>query len=317
MKRVEQIIDLMKLRNYTTEKNHERCIKCVETLLNDQIPSPYKDKGMSDIYEEPKFCHGANTASIASVIQQLEGKTNKLDREGRDHWIKPLLELGVLRKGYLKPPTNKNEKYRIIKDYHYTKSQNNFYFVSEEFKALLNFPEEDLKEAVSNFLLNSSKGKELRAYQIVSENINSHSQLINQAVEFFTKKHIPDFKVIYIDDEDGTRIREEFSILLEKAGITLDLSSRYPDAILWNEEKDLFWLLDAVESDGEFDHLRVEDLYKDFVSSGKVIAGFTTIYRTWNKVANRQGIYKNLSPGTSFWIANDPGKVFYVSELIK
>jgi hypothetical protein len=57
----------------------------VFALLDDQT-----DSWFSKAPAGTKFCHGASTAHLACHIGILQRGNGKLDREGRDYWIKPL-----------------------------------------------------------------------------------------------------------------------------------------------------------------------------------------------------------------------------------
>jgi len=45
-----------------------------------------------------KFSDGASTAHIGSHVGILQRGRSKLDREGRDYWIKPMQELGAVER---------------------------------------------------------------------------------------------------------------------------------------------------------------------------------------------------------------------------
>lgn len=75
-------------------------IDVVFALLDDQTPNWFGEaaaKGM-------KFSAGASTAHIACHVGLLQRTSGKLDREGRDYWLKPLWEMGAVEKIYFDPP---------------------------------------------------------------------------------------------------------------------------------------------------------------------------------------------------------------------
>jgi hypothetical protein len=70
-------------------------------LLDDINPSFFFEAAQKGL----KFCDGASTAHIACHVGVLQRKSTKLDREGRDYWLKPLWEIGALEKLYFDPDT--------------------------------------------------------------------------------------------------------------------------------------------------------------------------------------------------------------------
>lgn len=64
-------------------------VDCTFAMLDDQTASwfPKAPKGAT-------IADGASTAHLACHIGILQRDNGKLDREGRDYWIKPLRELG-------------------------------------------------------------------------------------------------------------------------------------------------------------------------------------------------------------------------------
>ncbi len=59
-------------------------------LLNNEFPSLFSKEMRLSI------SHGAAVSHIASYVGILFRGKKKLDREGRDHWLKPLRELGAI-----------------------------------------------------------------------------------------------------------------------------------------------------------------------------------------------------------------------------
>src|SRR5438067_1601007 len=61
-------------------------IDAVFALLDDLNPNWFFEAAQKGL----KFCDGASTAHIACHVGVLQRKGGKLDREGRDYWLKPL-----------------------------------------------------------------------------------------------------------------------------------------------------------------------------------------------------------------------------------
>ena len=71
-------------------------VDAVFALLDDTNPSFFFEAAQQGL----KFCQGASTAHIACHVGVLQRNSTKLDREGRDYWLKPLWEIGALEKLY-------------------------------------------------------------------------------------------------------------------------------------------------------------------------------------------------------------------------
>jgi hypothetical protein len=85
--------------------------------------------------------------------------------------------------------------------------------------------------------------------------------------------------------------------------------------LLWNEESNELWCIEAVTSDGEVDSHKAEQLSRMANRCGKKRVGLTTTYRTWKAAASRQEANRNLATGSFVWIASDPSRQFEVSTF--
>jgi len=99
-------------------------VDTVFALLDDTNPNLFFEAAQKGL----KFLHGASTAHIACHVGVLQRRGGKLDREGRDYWLKPLWEIGALEKLYFDPetadflpghpvPKSPNSAYRIARPF--------------------------------------------------------------------------------------------------------------------------------------------------------------------------------------------------------
>jgi hypothetical protein len=283
-------------------------LDAVFALLDDETPSWF-----GNVPKGTKFAEGATTAHLACHIGVLQRGETKLDREGRDYWIKPLRELGAVEPVFLNGAA-------FIAGHPIAKSPNSAYRLSTDFKKILQAKdgqwEKDLaawssRDAVRRRAEHRAKVEEEARKQVDS----GHSQLISDSVAHYAQRFLPEYEVIYIDDGDGDRITEEDKRKLAKAGITLQLGDAMPDVLLWNKKTDRLWVIEAVTSDGEVDFHKVEQLVKLAKRCGKKGVDFTTAYRNWRDAASRQEKNKNLAIDTYVWIQSDPAKQFKVSSF--
>ncbi len=291
----------------------DRCtddmVDAVFALIDDQQPSWFS-KTDSSLY----FCDGATTAHIGAHIGILQrGGIRKLDREGRDHWIKPLCEVGAIQRVFLLADIGK-----FIPGHHIAKSSYTAYRLDSDFIELLKASPTNLDQKAAAWVDGNAVRKRLKLQALMAVEASrqidkKHATLIKTSIDIYVTNFLPGFEVLYIDDNDGDRITEVDRNRLRIAGLKLTLDDAMPDVLLWKPGTSIFWVIEAVTSDGEVDLSKVK-LIKRFLQrtlpDAKV--GFTTAYRSWRDVARRQGKHKNLAPNTYLWVQEDPSKHFQI-----
>lgn len=248
----------------------------------------------------------------------------KVDREQRDYAIAPLRELGIAEKTYVLPVKEwpKTGDELVIVGKHFSKSGNNSYRVTDEVRALLQAPNDEWASRLDAFV-GADPRRRVRLLQKqaidalgTSAGTDRHKALIRASVDALRTSRCQDFELVFIDDEDDQRVREEWRPRLEELNLMLDEEEgRYPDAILARESSRDVWFVDAVTSDGEIDEVRRMDLVEWLAERGWTAAGFTTSYETWTDAGKRQSKHKNLAIETTLWIAEDGGKLLAISSL--
>lgn len=291
----------------------DRCtddmVDAVFALLDDQQPSwfPRANPNL-------RFCDGASTGHIGAHIGILQrNNTRKLDREGRDYWVKPLCEVGAIQRIILLSDTGD-----FIPGHPIAKSPNSAYRLDKQFVQLLKTPHNKISKQVQSWIDDDTVRRRLKLQAMMAVQASrlidkKHATLIRTSIEVYAKNFLPGFEVLYVDDKDGDRITEDARKKLENANLKLTLSDAMPDVLLWKPGTSIFWVIEAVTSDGEVDLSKVKSI-KRFLQrtlpDAKV--GFTTAYRSWRDVARRQGKHKNLAPNTYLWVQEDTSKHFQV-----
>ncbi len=262
-----------------------------------------------------KFCDGASVAQIGSHVGILQrGKNIKLDREGRDYWLKPLFIIGAIEKVYF------DSKEGVFKPGHLiAKSSNSAYRLAKDFLSILKAPEDKWYILARDWMHDDAKRERLalqaaQVQEAASSVESAHSRLIRASYEVYARRFLPDYEVVYIDDGDGDRITLDQRMDLERAGLDITIHDAMPDVLLWDSVTDYLWVIEAVTSDGEVDVQKVESLRAFAYRNNKAGVGFTTTYPTWKKAAERQTAMKNLAGGTWMWIQEDPSRNIKVEQ---
>jgi hypothetical protein len=273
----------------------------VFALLDDETPSWF-----AKTRQGTRVADGATTAHLACHIGILQRGNGKLDREGRDYWIKPLRELGAIEAMTLVDG-------EMIAGHVKAKSPNSCYRLNAEFVAILKAPEPEWRDMLAAWAgEDAARGR--RAFQAAMEEASrklvdsGHADLIRASVDHYAARFLPGYEVLYIDDSDGDRVSPEEREKMAAAGVTLTLEDAMPDALLWHPETDHLWVIEAVTSDGEVDFHKVAQMERMAARCGKSGVGFTTTYRTWREAAARQSAHGNVAVGTYIWIQSDPAK---------
>lgn len=274
-------------------------------LLNDDFPSPFaRDCDIS-------IADGASTAQIGCYVGILMRHAKKLDREGRDYWLKPLTEIGALEHVTF---LNGRFHHGHLK----AKSPNSAYRLTDAFKELLRSVGRGCFDTVFEQYVDEVNPR-LKAIAMMEERaryevgISAHGQLILDSIDVYAKTFLPGYRPVFTDYQDGDRVTQQERTALEKAGIDFgSIGDAWPDAILYNENDNSLWFIEAVTSDGEADEHKVEGLKRICRRSGKAYGGTTTTYETWQRLAVRQKAINNLARETYVWIREFPEKQFYV-----
>lgn len=258
--------------------------------------------------EETRFCDGATVAHIGCHVGILQRGKDKLDREGRDYWIKPLRDIGAVE-----PIILDKSSHAFLPGHPVAKSSNSAYRLAGEFKAILKAPDGKWRGLLVDW--NSKERIRQRlAFQAaqVEETRRmvdtKHVDLIRACCEHYAPRFLPGFEVVYVDDSDGQRVTDEDRERLREAGLEISLDDAMPDVLLHNRETDELWVIEAVTSDGEVDVQKVRRMSALADRHGKETVYFTTAYPTWKLAATRQGKHKNIAPGTYVWILEDGSK---------
>ena len=297
-----RVRDALRVVNRTSDD----IVDAVFALLDD------RRSWFSEKYGDIRFCDGASTAHLACHIGILQRGKTKLDREGRDYWIKPLCDIGAIEPVTLDVTTTKFHPGHLV-----AKSPNSCYRLAPSFLEILQANDSEWERLMRAWIADDQLRQrlELQARQVgLSKGLveTKHSDLIAASIKYYVPQFLPAYTVLYVDETDGDRISAQEREVLKRAGLQILLEDAMPDVLLWNPEKELLWVIEAVTSDGEVDDHKVKRM-KAFVNrNAKKGVGFTTTYNSWKIAAARQGKYKNIASDTYIWILEDPGRQLHI-----
>ncbi len=262
-----------------------------------------------------RFCDGATTAHIGCHVGILQRGKDKLDREGRDYWIKPLRAIGAIEAVYF----DRNSR-TFLPGHPTPKSPNSAYRLDGDFVRVLQLPDGSWDVQLKHWIHGDTSRLRL-AFQAVQADqtrarvASEHRALIDACCAAYAPRFLAGYEILFVDDSDGTRISEAASDRLAQAGLAIGLGDAMPDVLLWNRHSDALWVIEAVTSDGEVDEHKRTRVAALAEKHGKRQIGFTTAYPTWRIAAQRQSAHKNIAIGTYIWIRDDASKHFRVESF--
>jgi hypothetical protein len=311
--RIEELLDALNI--YT-----ELRAAILLGLTDEKAPNPHPRLEAAGL----PIAGGAGNARMLAYAAKRLG-VQHIDRETRDYVWPQLIEVGIVEPGVILKPDDVAESDMLIeRGRHVPKSNNNIYLLTEEAWALLiDTSQEDWEYRLAEWLRDEAQEQrrlrlaERQAATTITDdrNLNKHAKLIVACVERLQWSIAKGFELIFTDAFDGERIQADYREKLDQAGLTPDLASKWPDAILVNWECREVHFVDAVTTDGEFDATRAQAVIAWAEEKGWRVAGLTTAYETWRAAARRQAAQRNLAVGSHLWIAEDGGKLFTVSSL--
>ena len=175
------------------DRESDDMVDAVFALLDDISPSLFGVKR-----PDVKFCDGATTQQIALHIGTFQRGGTKLDREGRDYWIKPLRDIGAIDDVYLQPDTG-----TFILGHPVPKSPNSAYRLSSSFREVLTAPESEweirLKEWINEDSVRARLQLQAELSQLARTGVGTkHSDLIQICQRYYAPAFLQDYQVRYI-----------------------------------------------------------------------------------------------------------------------
>lgn len=132
-------------------------------------------------------------------------------------------------------------------------------------------------------------------------NPGGQNKLIKAMVEEFCPRFIPGGRVLYIGDADNKTVHYDKEIF-SSLGINLDMHGKMPDLVVYQEDKNWLFLMEAVTTHGPVNPLRKKDLESLFGGSE---AGIVYVSCFPNRQVLRSHLM-DIAWETEVWLESDP-----------
>lgn len=136
----------------------------------------------------------------------------------------------------------------------------------------------------------------------------SHNELQKAIIEEFAPRFAPNSECLYVGDTTQKDLVKNNSKLTE-LGFSITLHDKMPDVVLYREDKDWIYFIEAVDSVGPMSPARVRDIeiMTKHVTSGKI---FITAFLNFTKFKR---FSEQLAWETEVWIAEMPDHMIHLN----
>lgn len=133
-----------------------------------------------------------------------------------------------------------------------------------------------------------------------------HNQLQKEIIEQFAPRFAPNSECLYVGDSDKRDLHKDVE-KLAKLGFEITLHDKMPDVVLYREDKDWIYFIEAVDSVGPMNPKRIIEISEmtKNVSSGKIFITAFLNRSVFNKFVSE------LAWETEVWIADDPDHMIH------
>ena len=128
-----------------------------------------------------------------------------------------------------------------------------------------------------------------------------HSEIHRAIIEVFLPQFVPQALVLYLGDtaKKNQHIDQE---MLNKLGVRLTAHDKSPDVILYDKEKNLLFLIEAVSSHGPISVKRIRD-FKDMLEKCSVECIYVSAFDDFAAFCK---YVKTIAGGTKVWVCASP-----------
>lgn len=138
--------------------------------------------------------------------------------------------------------------------------------------------------------------------------VGKHNELQKAIIEQFASRFAPGSNCLYIGDTTKKDLVKDIK-KLEELGIDITLHDKMPDVVLYREDKNWLYFIEAVTSVGPMDPkriLEISEMTKN-VTAGKIFVTAFLNFETYRKYSNQ------LAWETEVWIADIPDHMIHLN----
>ncbi|MCL2049077.1 MAG: restriction endonuclease [Defluviitaleaceae bacterium] len=142
----------------------------------------------------------------------------------------------------------------------------------------------------------------------LSLSVGGHNHLQKMILEEFAPRFAPFSECIYVGDTAKKDLHKDTE-KLQRLGFSITLHDKMPDVVLYREDKNWLYFIEAVTSVGPLDTKRImeiEAMTKN-VSSGKIFVTSFLDFKTFKKFS------ESLAWETEVWIADMPEHMIHLN----
>lgn len=135
-----------------------------------------------------------------------------------------------------------------------------------------------------------------------------HNQLQKAIIEEFAPRFAPNSECLYVGDTiEKDLVKNEDK--LHKLGFTITLHDKMPDVVLYSEEKNWLYFIEAVTSVGPMEPKRIKEIEEMTagVTAGKIYVTAFLNFKTFKKFS------ETLAWETEVWIADMPDHMIHLN----
>lgn len=138
--------------------------------------------------------------------------------------------------------------------------------------------------------------------------IGKHNQLQKMIIEEFAPRFAPFSECLYVGDTAEKDLHKDME-KLQHLGFTITLHDKMPDVVLYREDKDWIYFIEAVTSVGPMDAKRIMEIeaMTSGVSSGKIYVTAFSDFKTFKSFS------ESLAWETEVWIADMPEHMIHLN----
>jgi len=135
-----------------------------------------------------------------------------------------------------------------------------------------------------------------------------HNELQKLILEEFAPRFAPHSKCLYVGDTAVKDLHKDVK-MLEQLGFTITLHDKMPDVVLYREDKDWIYFIEAVTSVGPMDAKRILEIESmtENVKAGKIFLTVFLDFKTFKKYSEA------LAWETEVWIADLPEHMIHMN----